>query len=367
MSPDTNVSPGSSITITGTNFGSTQGSSSVTVGGIAVGTATPWSSTSIVCVVPTSVAAGAQDVIVTVNSQASNSSSITIVAYAPLITGYIAGGTISWGTNTNTIDKYVEPSTCSAITARISSSAAIAAGATVLNQPYFVFRWAQRIEKFVNESSNCTILTSISDYSSRVAASKLNNTMYINGENFPYQDMWKLTCPAETLSQHNVRVNNLHGGCSMAENGTAMYIIGGEQSPYVDKVTNDGATITTISSQLDYNNGNARVNSAGAYYNGVVYICGGIGAVDVGTLTCATDTVARASSAIMAGMSPTGGCTYMTGLSMTGRAAFTGGYDQDASTYYNNMWGMTSSAAIAALGCTLSTSRVSAAGAGKTS
>src|SRR5262249_53395693 len=74
---------GQSVTITGTNFGATQGTSTVTFNGVAA-TATSWSNTSIVVSAPTGARTG--DVIVTVNSLASNGSTFSYVT--PTVTYY---------------------------------------------------------------------------------------------------------------------------------------------------------------------------------------------------------------------------------------------------------------------------------------
>jgi len=58
---------GASVTITGSNFGSTQGTSTVKFNGTA---ATSWSATSIVATVPTGATTG--NVVVTVSGHASN-------------------------------------------------------------------------------------------------------------------------------------------------------------------------------------------------------------------------------------------------------------------------------------------------------
>lgn len=71
---------GSSVTITGTNFGATQGASTVTFNGVAV-TATGWSPTSIVATVPSGATSGS--VVVTVGGTASSGLSFTV---APSIT-----------------------------------------------------------------------------------------------------------------------------------------------------------------------------------------------------------------------------------------------------------------------------------------
>jgi hypothetical protein len=68
---------GTSLTITGLNFGAAQGTSTVTFNGTAA-TPTSWSSTSIVVPVPTGVTTG--NVVVTVNGQASNGVQFTVAA-----------------------------------------------------------------------------------------------------------------------------------------------------------------------------------------------------------------------------------------------------------------------------------------------
>ena len=85
----TSVSPssgrvGTSVTITGANFGATQGTSTVTFNG-AVATPTSWSATSIVAPVPTG--AGTGNVVVTVGGMASNGVSFTVTTTSPSITG----------------------------------------------------------------------------------------------------------------------------------------------------------------------------------------------------------------------------------------------------------------------------------------
>src|SRR5216684_3305282 len=84
----TNLNPtsgavGAPVTITGTNFGATQGSSTVTFNG-TLATPTSWSSTSIAAPVPTGATTG--NVVVTVGGVASNGSSFTVTSPAPSIT-----------------------------------------------------------------------------------------------------------------------------------------------------------------------------------------------------------------------------------------------------------------------------------------
>ncbi|HEY6251648.1 MAG TPA: IPT/TIG domain-containing protein, partial [Candidatus Angelobacter sp.] len=70
---------GASLTITGTNFGSTQGSSTVTIGGAAAAV-NSWSATSITAAVPAGLAAGNNNVVVTVSNVASNGVAFTVNA-----------------------------------------------------------------------------------------------------------------------------------------------------------------------------------------------------------------------------------------------------------------------------------------------
>ena len=71
---------GTSVTITGTGFGTTQGASTVTFGGISA-TATAWSNTSIAATVPNGVALGAVPVVVSVpGAGTSNSATFTVVS-----------------------------------------------------------------------------------------------------------------------------------------------------------------------------------------------------------------------------------------------------------------------------------------------
>jgi len=68
---------GASVTITGANFGASQGSSTVKFNGTTA-TATSWSTTSIVAKVPNGASTG--NVVVTVGGQASNGTSFTVLA-----------------------------------------------------------------------------------------------------------------------------------------------------------------------------------------------------------------------------------------------------------------------------------------------
>ena len=74
--------PGTSVTITGTNFGSTQGTSTVTFNGGVAATPTSWSAASIVVPVPAGTTTG--NVVITVGGVASNGVSFAVMA--PTIT-----------------------------------------------------------------------------------------------------------------------------------------------------------------------------------------------------------------------------------------------------------------------------------------
>jgi RHS repeat-associated protein len=82
LSP-TSGAVGATVTITGTNFGSPQGTSTVKFNGTTAATATNWSTTSITVTVPSGATTG--NVVVTVSGVASNGKSFTVVS-APSIT-----------------------------------------------------------------------------------------------------------------------------------------------------------------------------------------------------------------------------------------------------------------------------------------
>ena len=77
VSPVT-VLPGSAVTINGSNFGTTQGTSTVRFGAIAVTTITSWSASQIAVTAPTNLPPGAYAVVVTVNGVASNAATINV-------------------------------------------------------------------------------------------------------------------------------------------------------------------------------------------------------------------------------------------------------------------------------------------------
>jgi IPT/TIG domain len=101
----TNLSPssgpvGTSVTITGTGFGASQGTSTVTFNGVAA-TPTSWADNSIVVPVPNGVPAGNATVAVNVGSQTSNSTfSVTpVIIRLALTTGPVQMGFVITGSN----------------------------------------------------------------------------------------------------------------------------------------------------------------------------------------------------------------------------------------------------------------------------
>jgi hypothetical protein len=87
-------SPGTQVTVTGSNYGASQGSSTVTVGGVKADVVS-WSNTKIVIIVPEGTQGGA--VVVTTAQGGSNTDKdFTVV----LSTWYLAEGTNAWGFDT---------------------------------------------------------------------------------------------------------------------------------------------------------------------------------------------------------------------------------------------------------------------------
>jgi YD repeat-containing protein len=97
LSP-TNGSAGTSVTVTGTNFGSTQGSNGVSFNG-APASATTWSDTSVVATVPAAATTG--NVVVTVSGIASNGVSFTVQSGSGGAITYIQSQTHALGSSGN--------------------------------------------------------------------------------------------------------------------------------------------------------------------------------------------------------------------------------------------------------------------------
>jgi hypothetical protein len=110
---------GTPVTIAGTNFGSSQGASTVTFNGVAA-TATIWSATSLTVAVPTGATTG--NVVVTVGGQPSNGLSFTVTAPPPTLAslsppfGLVGTSVIITGTNFG-ISKGTSTVTFSGVTA----------------------------------------------------------------------------------------------------------------------------------------------------------------------------------------------------------------------------------------------------------
>jgi hypothetical protein len=88
---------GSQVTIAGTNFGTTQSSSSIKFNGIAASSITSWTNSQIVAIVPTTATSG--PVVVAVNSVASNADA-TFTVINPVLNGVTpasapVGGTVT--------------------------------------------------------------------------------------------------------------------------------------------------------------------------------------------------------------------------------------------------------------------------------
>jgi hypothetical protein len=128
-----NLSPtsgavGASVTITGTNFGSTKGTSSVTFNGTAATTITSWSATSIAATVPTGATTG--NVVVTVGGQASNGSAFTVSVVPTIVwtqpSPITYGATLSGILNASAVDGSTPVPGTFAYTATIQGGSAIA-------------------------------------------------------------------------------------------------------------------------------------------------------------------------------------------------------------------------------------------------
>ena len=119
----TSTTIGASLTITGTNFGSTQGTSTLTFNGVG-GTPVSWNSTSIVTAVPIGATTG--NVVVTVNGVASNPASLTVgmVSLPPVSQVQPSNGSTGFPENGRIIVRFAQP----------VQSSAIVSGAVVLSE-----------------------------------------------------------------------------------------------------------------------------------------------------------------------------------------------------------------------------------------
>ena len=102
--------PGARVTVTGSNFGPTQGNSTITIGGVPA-TVLSWSDTKIVVTIGAGATSGA--VVVTTAQGGSNDNKTFTLVYP---TWYLAEGTTAWGFNTYITIENPNPT---AVTARI--------------------------------------------------------------------------------------------------------------------------------------------------------------------------------------------------------------------------------------------------------
>jgi hypothetical protein len=145
---------GTVVTISGSNFGATQGSSTVTFGGISA-TPTSWSSTSIVAAVPGGLALGAVPVVVTVNGAgASNAATFTVVAPLAIAASISPVPNANGWNNTNVTVSYVcsggvPPVQCPAPVTVVSEGAnqVVTANATDANGSHATVSVALNIDK----------------------------------------------------------------------------------------------------------------------------------------------------------------------------------------------------------------------------
>jgi hypothetical protein len=102
---------GQKVTVTGSNFGATQGSSTITIGGLPAEVVS-WSDTKIVVIVPPGASSGA--VVVTTSQGGSNTDKTFTLVYP---TWYLAEGTTAWGFSTYIT---IENPNTTAVTAKIT-------------------------------------------------------------------------------------------------------------------------------------------------------------------------------------------------------------------------------------------------------
>jgi hypothetical protein len=122
---------GQPISIAGSNFGATQGSSTVTFNGVSA-SASAWSGTSIQTTVPPGASSGA--VVVTVNGQASNSVAFTVNPSTFELTGYTpASGAVGILTTpiTVTFGSAADPATLTSATVGLLDSVGLPVEATL--------------------------------------------------------------------------------------------------------------------------------------------------------------------------------------------------------------------------------------------
>src|SRR6266404_2619287 len=183
---------GTSITITGTNFGATQGTSTITFNGITATAASAWSATSITVSVPAGATTG--NVVVTVLGTASNGSAFTVLASCT--TNCTLSGTVTgpWVTGvTISLTGTASASTTTAANGTYSF-ASLAAGSYTITPTLAGYNYtptpptiaisSNTVQNFVAASSSVTTSYSISG---TVSGSSTSGIVYIrvftNGSN----------------------------------------------------------------------------------------------------------------------------------------------------------------------------------------
>ncbi|MHC1703734.1 MAG: IPT/TIG domain-containing protein [Tenuifilaceae bacterium] len=175
---------GSSVTITGTNFGATQGTSTVMFG-TTTATATGWSATQIIATVP-SIAAGSYTISVTTTAGTVNSSTqFTVTATTPTITSFtpssgLAGSSVTitgtnfgttQGTNTVKFGTTTATATSWSATQIVATVPAIAAGNYTLSVTTTAGTGNSSTQYAVTSSTSPPTITSFSPSSGAAGSS----------------------------------------------------------------------------------------------------------------------------------------------------------------------------------------------------
>jgi len=177
---------GSQITISGSNFGLSQGSSTVSING-AVISPDSWSNTRILISIPLSVSNGAHNIVVTVNDVVSNSSSF-VAGIAPVISNIQTNITasdaiISWTTDelaTSQVVYWREGGEVSSI----SSSNLVSSHAVILNGLSPSTKYYYYIESSDGFGSKAT--SSTSSFTTQSLSSEVNTVRSFIDIPYPY-------------------------------------------------------------------------------------------------------------------------------------------------------------------------------------
>ncbi len=252
----TNIQPnpatvGTSVTITGTNFGATQGGSTVTFNGTTASPAT-WSATSITVPVPVGATTG--NVVVTVGSQPSNGYLFTVTPPAPAITSILPNpatvgtsvtitgtnfGATQGGSTVTFNGTTASPATWSATSITVPVPVGATTGnvvVTVGGQPSngYLFTVTPPAPTITNILPNpATVGTSVTITGTNFGATQGGSTLTFNGT----------TASPETWSATSITVPVPVG----ATTGNVVVTVGGQPSNgYLFTVTPPAPTITNI-------------------------------------------------------------------------------------------------------------------------